>query len=59
MIGITISFAGNPKINAINITPSSPNKLANGSKKLVQCDNMLTPDISIFASIQKINGIFK
>ena len=33
-IGSTISFAGKPNINANNITPSNPKKLANGSKKL-------------------------
>ena len=34
--GMTISFAGNPSINAINITPSNPIILANGSKKFEQ-----------------------
>ena len=32
IIGITISFAGNPRINAISITPSSPIKRAKGSR---------------------------
>lgn len=36
IIGITISLAGNPNINAIKITPSSPIILAKGSKKDVQ-----------------------
>jgi hypothetical protein len=36
IIGITISFAGNPKINAINITPSRPIVLANGSRKFIR-----------------------
>ena len=34
IIGITISLAGNPSMNAINITPSKPNSFAKGSKKL-------------------------
>ena len=34
IIGITISFAGNPSMNAISITPSKPNSFAKGSKKL-------------------------
>ena len=34
-IGTTISFAGNPKINANRITPSRPSKSAKGSRKLV------------------------
>ena len=34
IMGTTISFAGNPKINAIKITPSSPISDENGSKKL-------------------------
>lgn len=36
MIGITISLAGNPRMNAIRITPSSPIKRANGSRKSEQ-----------------------
>lgn len=51
IIGITISFAGKPKINAIKITPSIPNKLANGFKKVVQCVSILTPDIFKLANI--------
>lgn len=31
--GITISFAGRPKINAMTITPSRPKSRPNGSKK--------------------------
>ena len=33
-IGLTISFAGKPNMNAINMIPSSPINCANGSKKL-------------------------
>ena len=33
IIGITISFAGNPRMKARRITPSSPISRANGSKK--------------------------
>lgn len=44
IIGITISFAGNPKINAIRITPSNPINFANGSKKSEQ---YLIRDISL------------
>ena len=35
IIGTTISFAGNPKMKAKSITPSSPSKSAKGSRKLV------------------------
>ena len=38
MIGITISLAGNPKINANKITPSRPMHLAKGSRKLEVLD---------------------
>ena len=41
MMGNTISFAGNPSINAINITPSSPINLPKGSKKLEQYVSIL------------------
>ena len=34
IIGSTISFAGNPKINAVNITPSRPKISPNSFKKL-------------------------
>ena len=33
MMGMTISLAGKPKINAIRITPSRPMSRANGSRK--------------------------
>ena len=33
IMGITISFAGNPRIKATNMTPSSPKIFANGSRK--------------------------
>lgn len=36
IIGITISLAGKPRINAVSITPSIPNSWANGSKKSVR-----------------------
>ena len=36
IIGTTISLAGNPKINAISITPSSPSMHAKGSSAEVQ-----------------------
>ena len=45
IIGITISLAGNPNMNAINITPSNPNSFANGSKKLEIWFNRLTSEI--------------
>ena len=35
-IGITISFAGNPRINAMRIIPSSPMSLAIGLRKSAQ-----------------------
>ena len=36
MIGRTISFAGNPRINAISITPSSPISRPSGSRNPAQ-----------------------
>lgn len=36
IIGITISFAGKPKMNPINIVPSRPMSFAKGSKKFAQ-----------------------
>ena len=49
IIGTTISFAGNPRMNARRITPSSPKSLANGSRKSAQCANTLTPSMYMFA----------
>ncbi len=49
IMGNTISFAGNPSKNAINIMPSSPINLAKGSKKLEQCMSILAPFIFMFA----------
>ena len=42
-IGSTISLAGNPRMNAIKITPSNPISWANGSKKFAQWFSRLTP----------------
>lgn len=50
IIGITISLAGNPSMNAMRITPSSPRSLANGSRKPQQCVSRLTPPASTLAS---------
>ena len=52
MIGTTISFAGNPRIKANNITPSIPKNLPNGSKKFEQCDNNVASAIVTFAITQ-------
>lgn len=51
MIGITISLAGKPNINANKITPSNPITLANGSKKLEQVVSKDTPPRFVFARI--------
>ena len=51
IIGNTISFAGNPSINAISITPSRPSILAKGFKKSEQRKSRLIPPIFIFAII--------
>lgn len=53
-IGITISFAGNPRTKATSITPSSPIILANGSKKLVRCSKIVSAPILVFAKNQII-----
>lgn len=55
MIGITISFAGHPKIKANRITPSSPISMANGSKKLEDISINVAPSTLILA----INQITK
>ena len=49
IIGITISFAGNPKIKARRITPSNPITLANGSKKSEQYARSVISPICTFA----------
>lgn len=49
MTGITISFAGKPRINAIRITPSRPMSFPKGSRKFEQCVNMLMLPIVMFA----------
>ena len=55
IIGKTISFAGNPKINAMRITPSRPINFANGSRKFDTCNNKLMLLICMFANSQMIN----
>ena len=55
IIGITISFAGNPKMNAIRITPSSPKRCANGSKNDAQYVSRFMPFTLAFAIIQIIS----
>lgn len=52
IIGTTISFAGNPKINAIIITPSSPISLPKGSKKSEIYARIAVSPIFTFARIQ-------
>ena len=54
-IGITISFAGNPNIKAINIIPSSPMRRAKGSRKFAQYFNKVTSPTVTFANIQITN----
>ena len=54
IIGITISLAGKPNMNAINITPSNPNNFANGSKKLEIWFNRLTSEIITLDNIHSI-----
>ena len=53
-IGRTISFAGDPKINAISIIPSNPIILANGSKKSAQRISKLISSKYMFAINQII-----
>ena len=50
-IGITISLAGNPRMKAINITPSKPIVLANGSKAFVHIfKSVLLPTVILAIS---------
>lgn len=50
IMGITVSFAGNPKMNAIKIMPSSPISLPSGSKKFAHILSTLSPPTVIFAA---------
>lgn len=52
MMGITISLAGSPRINAIRITPSIPRSLAKGSRKPEQWANRVMPFTCTFAMTQ-------
>ena len=54
VIGITISLAGIPRINAIKITPSNPNRRAKGSKKSAQRESRELSPIKTFAISQMI-----
>lgn len=53
MIGITISFAGRPKINANKMTPSIPIILAGISRKPEKYDSSVISLIFQFASTQR------
>ena len=54
VIGITISLAGMPRINAIKITPSNPKRRAKGSRNRAHnASNELSP-IKLFAISQMI-----
>lgn len=55
MIGMTISFAGNPKKKAINITPSIPIIFPNGSRKLVHILSIDVSPMYIFANNHMIS----
>lgn len=52
IIGTTISLAGNPRINARRMTPSSPMALANGSRKPEQRESMVASPMVRFAISQ-------
>ena len=51
-MGITISFAGIPKINAVKIYPSNPIILAKGSRKFEIIFKIDNPFILILAKSQ-------
>lgn len=55
MMGMTISLAGRPRMNAIRITPSRPKKRANGSRNAVPWASSVSPPTFTFASIQIIS----
>lgn len=55
IIGMTISFAGKPRMNAIKITPSSPISFANGSRKSAQVFSRLVSPHLILATSQISN----
>ena len=55
IMGTTISLAGNPRINANRITPSSPRSCAKGSRKAAQYANKLALPYGMFASNQISN----
>ena len=52
MMGSTISLAGNPRMKAMRITPSSPISRAKGSRKPAQCESRLAPEMVRFAISQ-------
>ena len=52
IIGITISLAGKPSINARRITPSKPKSRAKGSKKPDAYAKSVVPETVTFAKIQ-------
>lgn len=52
IIGKTISFAGRPSINAVNIYPSKPSRLAKGFKKFAIYVRIVVFPIYIFAKPQ-------
>ena len=55
MIGTTISFAGNPRINANKMTPSIPRRCANGSRNSEQwASNVISPTV-ILASNHRMS----
>ena len=51
-MGITISLAGNPRINAKSITPSRPINLPAGSRKSARYARSEEPPVLIFARHQ-------
>lgn len=53
IIGMTISFAGKPRIKAIKITPSRPSSEAKGSRKLEQMKSNVSP-LTVTLAINQI-----
>lgn len=54
-MGITISFAGKPSMNASRISPSMPRNLPGASRNEARCMSMVLPHTDVLASTQIIS----
>lgn len=52
MMGMTISLAGSPRMNASRMMPSKPRYQANGSRNRAMCCKRLASEITMLAKSQ-------